>query len=102
MQRVDISQPFSFNLTGYAEKPTEYSRGEQDVPERVAAWLAENPDFGTVLNEGVLVPVGSVGEVSDEGARVLSDEEAADVEFPEGELQATPDEPAASTRRRRR
>lgn len=105
MQRVNITQPFSFNLTGYAEKPAEYAVGEQDVPAAVAAWLSENPEYGsTVVNEGDQVPEGGVGEVSADGARVLPEDEAAAVEFPEGDLEGEPEpeQPAEEVPKRSR
>lgn len=104
MQRVNITQPFSFNLTGYAEKPAEYAVGEQDVPAAVAAWLSENPEYGsTVVNEGDQVPEGGVGEVSADGARVLPEDEAAAVEFPdEGDLEGEPEQPAEEAPKRSR
>lgn len=104
MQRVNITQPFSFNLTGYAEKPAEYAVGEQDVPAAVAAWLSENPEYGSaVVNEGVQVPEGGVGEVSADGARVLPQDEAEAVEFPdEGDLEGEPEQPAEEAPKRSR
>lgn len=105
MQRVNITQPFSFNLTGYADKPAEYAVGEQDVPSAVAAWLSENPEYGSaVVNESVQVPDGGVGEVSADGARVLPEGDAAAVEFPEGDLEGglEPEQPAEEAPRRSR
>lgn len=104
MQRVNITQPFSFNLTGYAEKPAEYAVGEQDVPAAVAAWLSENPEYGAAAaNEGVQVPESGAGEVSDGVARVLPEDEAAAVEFPdEGDLEGEPEQPAEEAPKRSR
>ena len=83
MQRVNITRPFAFNPTGYAAKADEFAVGEQDVPENVAAWLGRHPAFGSLVstaeaepNEGVEVPLGGVGEITEAGARVLSEEEA--------------------------
>ena len=102
--RVNISQPFAFNPTGNAAKALEFAAGEQDVPESVAAWLGRNPGYGSVIEDaGAAVPEGGVGEVSEDGARVLGEEEAAGVQFPEGELDGQPEPtPAAKPARRRR
>lgn len=49
MPRITVTRPFSYNLTGYDAVATAFAPGEQDVPEAVAAWVAENPEFGAAI-----------------------------------------------------
>lgn len=63
---VRLTAPLEFNLTGYDRVPVKLPAGEQDVPERVAEWLARNPEAGDVLAEPPEAPIAAPETAADE------------------------------------